>query len=346
MGLLSRPEEVPALLRLKLAAGRIRRQIPPQEHWAFAYHMLQRVSRSFALVVQQLGTDLRNAVCIFYLVLRALDIVEDDTAIPNKVKLPILRDFYRHIYNLDWLFSCGENYYRVLMDNFRQVSMAFLELGERGLVKEHNDSFNYFITKGMENIVKAKAAMMEITRSFDQPRPASVFGPFSLAPDLAHCSFDHTLRCEAFEYKRLLLDYNSEHDQQVPPARGKDTMPRKRKGDGDGIDEVPSKKPKRPPPRNRASPSSLLVACKDMNDERKVAIYEMDFTSLRNIKCDHLFNGLSVWLADMYNPHSREVSYQGRVGFRLMRNMCIVLWSCHVEGMMFLTTFLPKLILS
>lgn len=130
MGVLSRPEEVVALVRLKVAAGRIRRQIPPEEHWAFAYDMLQRVSRSFALVIQQLGPELRNAVCVFYLVLRALDTVEDDTAIPNEVKLPILHDFYRHIYNPDWLFSCGVNDYRVLMDNFRQVSTAFLELGE------------------------------------------------------------------------------------------------------------------------------------------------------------------------------------------------------------------------
>ena len=65
--------------------------------------------------------------------------------------------------------------------------------------------------------------------------------------------------------------------------RVRETMPRKRKGDGDGIDEVPSKKAKRPPPRNRASPSSLLLACKDMNDDRKAAIDDMDLTSLRNI---------------------------------------------------------------
>uniref|UniRef100_M8BH19 Uncharacterized protein n=1 Tax=Aegilops tauschii TaxID=37682 RepID=M8BH19_AEGTA len=89
-------------------------------------------------------------------------------------------------------------------------------------------------------------------------------------------------------------------------------MPRKRKGDGDGIDEVPSKKVKRPPPRNRASSSSLLVACKDMNDDRKAAIDEMDFTRLRNIQCDHLFNNLSVWLADLYNPDSRVVVVPGR----------------------------------
>ena len=62
MGALSRPEEVVALVKLRLAAGQIRRQIPPEEHWAFCYSMLQKVSRSFALVIQQLGTQLRNAV--------------------------------------------------------------------------------------------------------------------------------------------------------------------------------------------------------------------------------------------------------------------------------------------
>jgi hypothetical protein len=62
MGALSRPEEVVALVKLRLAAGRIKRQIPPEEHWAFCYSMLQKVSRSFALVIQQLGPQLRNAV--------------------------------------------------------------------------------------------------------------------------------------------------------------------------------------------------------------------------------------------------------------------------------------------
>ncbi|KAE8804679.1 hypothetical protein D1007_19346 [Hordeum vulgare] len=38
----------------------------------------------------------------------------------------------------------------------------------------------------------------------------------------------------------------------------------------------------------------------------------MDFTSLQNIKCDHLFNGLNVWLADLYDPDSREVVVPGR----------------------------------
>ncbi|KAI4998861.1 hypothetical protein ZWY2020_054203 [Hordeum vulgare] len=63
MGLLSRPEEVAALVRLKVAAGWIRRQIPPETHWAFAYEMLQQVSRCFTL-----GPELRNAFVLCSLV--------------------------------------------------------------------------------------------------------------------------------------------------------------------------------------------------------------------------------------------------------------------------------------
>ena len=58
-------------------------------------------------------------------------------------------------------------------------------------------------------------------------------------------------------------------------------MPRKRKGSGDGHEVVPSKKPKRPPPRNRASPNSLLAACKDLSDGKKNAIDEMELKAFK-----------------------------------------------------------------
>ncbi len=58
--------EAEALVRLRAAAWRLRREVAAatddDEHWAFAYSMLHRVSRSFAIVIQQLGPDLRNAV--------------------------------------------------------------------------------------------------------------------------------------------------------------------------------------------------------------------------------------------------------------------------------------------
>ncbi|KAJ4760565.1 Squalene synthase [Rhynchospora pubera] len=134
MGLLGtimdHPEEIYPMVKLKMAAARISKQIPPEEHWAFAYTMLQKVSRSFALVIQQLGPELRNAVCVFYLVLRALDTVEDDTSVPTEIKVPILESFYRHLYDLNWSFSCGTKDYKILMDKLQLVQIAFLELNK------------------------------------------------------------------------------------------------------------------------------------------------------------------------------------------------------------------------
>ncbi len=52
------------------------------------------------MVIQQLPnkpTRLRDAVCAFYLVLRALDTVEDDMSLSVETKLPILKNFHQHI---------------------------------------------------------------------------------------------------------------------------------------------------------------------------------------------------------------------------------------------------------
>ncbi|KAL7002645.1 squalene synthetase-like protein [Sarracenia purpurea var. burkii] len=127
--ILRHPDDFYPMLKLKMAVKHAEKQIPPEPHWAFCYTMLHKVSRSFGLVIQQLGTELRNAVCIFYLVLRALDTVEDDTSIPAETKVPILMAFHRHIYDRDWHFGCGTKEYKVLMDEFHHVSTAFLELG-------------------------------------------------------------------------------------------------------------------------------------------------------------------------------------------------------------------------
>jgi farnesyl-diphosphate farnesyltransferase len=56
------------------------------------------VSRSFAVVIQQLPQPLRDAVCVFYLVLRGLDTVEDDMALDDSVKVPALLSFHERIF--------------------------------------------------------------------------------------------------------------------------------------------------------------------------------------------------------------------------------------------------------
>ncbi|KAH0461243.1 hypothetical protein IEQ34_008818 [Dendrobium chrysotoxum] len=125
---LEHPEDLMPLMKMKVEANKIKRQIPVESHWGFAYFMLQKVSRSFFLVIKQLKPELRNAVCIFYLVLRALDTIEDDMRIPIDIKVPILLGFHEHINDRDWHFSCGMNAYKLLMDKFHFVSDAFTEL--------------------------------------------------------------------------------------------------------------------------------------------------------------------------------------------------------------------------
>ncbi|KAK4761317.1 hypothetical protein SAY87_006210 [Trapa incisa] len=163
VAILKNPGDFCALLKLMMASRHAEKQIPPEPHWAFCYGMLLKVSRSFALVIQQLDTNLRNAVCIFYLVLRGLDTVEDDTSIATDVKVPILIDFHKHIYERDWHFSCGTNNYKVLMDKFHHVSTAFLEL-ERGFQEAIED-----ITKRMgAGMAKFICKEVETIKDYDE----------------------------------------------------------------------------------------------------------------------------------------------------------------------------------
>ena len=59
---LKHPNDLFPLLKLKRAMKHAEKQIPPEPHWGFCYSMLHKVSRSFALVIQQLDANLRNAV--------------------------------------------------------------------------------------------------------------------------------------------------------------------------------------------------------------------------------------------------------------------------------------------
>ncbi|KAG5040525.1 hypothetical protein JHK82_012648 [Glycine max] len=68
--------------------------------------MLHKVSRSFTLVIHQLGTELRNAASTSHFSFYLHRSAEDDTSIETDVKVPILIAFHCHIYDRDWHFSC------------------------------------------------------------------------------------------------------------------------------------------------------------------------------------------------------------------------------------------------
>lgn len=94
------------------------------------YELLNITSRSFASVIKELHPELRNAVVVFYLVLRALDTVEDDMTLDPKVKVPMLRDFDKNLNTKDWTFTgSGPNEKdRVVLVDFDQILAEYHKL--------------------------------------------------------------------------------------------------------------------------------------------------------------------------------------------------------------------------
>ena len=93
----------------------------------FCYAVLNKVSRSFAVVIQQLPKELQDPVCIFYLVLRGLDSVEDDMTFDVKKKVPLLQTFYEKLYVEGWTITdVGDSPdYRILLKYFDKVIRVF-----------------------------------------------------------------------------------------------------------------------------------------------------------------------------------------------------------------------------
>lgn len=81
-----------------------------------------RGSFSVGLMSSLLSVWSRHAVCIFYLVLRALDTVEDDMTIPLDKKVPMLNDFHTYLYQDEWCFTESQEKDRQVLEDFPTVS--------------------------------------------------------------------------------------------------------------------------------------------------------------------------------------------------------------------------------
>ncbi|XP_074065617.1 squalene synthase isoform X2 [Macrotis lagotis] len=132
--LLGHPEELYNLLRFKM--GGARRVMPKLDQDTLSdglktcYKYLNQTSRSFAAVIQALDSELRNAVCIFYLILRALDTVEDDMSISMDKKVPLLKNFHSYLYQPDWRYMESTEKDRQVLEDFSTISSEFRNLAE------------------------------------------------------------------------------------------------------------------------------------------------------------------------------------------------------------------------
>merc|ERR1712159_81978 len=132
--LLIRPSELASVIKLKTDLKKISKrnaQIRRDPHWDFCFEILNKVSRSFAAVIQQLGDDMRDAICVFYLVLRGLDTVEDDMKIEETEKKRLLLQFHDLMEGDNFTLPYGDGEYVRLMAHFDLVTKAYYDLDER-----------------------------------------------------------------------------------------------------------------------------------------------------------------------------------------------------------------------
>lgn len=135
---LTRPSELQALVSYKFAPKseniRIHQEnLAKDESKRRCYYFLNKTSRSFAAVIQELDDQLRDAICLFYLVLRGLDTIEDDMTLPLDRKVEVLRSFDKIIYQRGWTFheSGPDEKDRELLVHFDVVIDEFLRLDNK-----------------------------------------------------------------------------------------------------------------------------------------------------------------------------------------------------------------------
>jgi len=88
----------------------------------------------------------RDTMCIFYLVCRALDTVEDDPTISNPTKLPMLREFHKNLYDPLWKFLESKDKYHIVLDNFPEVSHGQSYVNTIGYYVNTNLALKIFLT--------------------------------------------------------------------------------------------------------------------------------------------------------------------------------------------------------
>lgn len=166
--LVSHPSELVAVIQL---LGFRKSQFPYD--LKFASKSLQKcdeyldlTSRSFAAVIKELHPELRVAVIVFYLVLRALDTVEDDMLIDPEIKIPLLRTFHEKLATKDWTFhgcsptekdrACLEGFDNILAE-FHKLKPAYQDIIVKITRKMGNGMADYisdekFNTEGVATV--------------------------------------------------------------------------------------------------------------------------------------------------------------------------------------------------
>lgn len=132
--MVTHPNEMRALVNYKVWRDPLNdiKQHPEESGWSRqdmkdCWTLLDQTSRSFAAVIKELRGETCRVICLFYLVLRALDTIEDDMTIPANKKVPLLIDFHKKLQQDGWNFtdSGPDEKDRHLLVDFHKVIAEF-----------------------------------------------------------------------------------------------------------------------------------------------------------------------------------------------------------------------------
>ncbi|KAJ5667862.1 uncharacterized protein N7477_006432 [Penicillium maclennaniae] len=160
------PYQLGVLVQWKLRNGPMHKRGETQESATakICFNFLDQTGRSFSPVIQELHPELLLPVCVFYLILRGLDTIEDDTSIPLDVKEPLLRDFKDHLDHDGWTFTGNrpEEKDRELLVQFDNVIVEYRKLKQpyQAIIKSTTDKMG----NGMADFAR-KAAFGDISVS-------------------------------------------------------------------------------------------------------------------------------------------------------------------------------------
>ena len=116
------------------------------------FEFLDKTSRSFSAVIQELHPELLVPVALFYLILRGLDTIEDDMTISLDEKTPLLRGFHDYTEKEGWNYNgCGPNerdrellvQFHNVTEEFRKVKSAYREIIKDITLKMGNGMADY-----------------------------------------------------------------------------------------------------------------------------------------------------------------------------------------------------------
>lgn len=91
------------------------------------FEFLDKTSRSFSAVIQELHPELLVPITLFYLILRGLDTIEDDMTLSLDEKTPLLREFHKYTEKEGWNYkgSGPKEKDRELLVQFQNVTEEF-----------------------------------------------------------------------------------------------------------------------------------------------------------------------------------------------------------------------------